>query len=122
MLASSLTPSLSDVPWTALPIPVTRVFSSDNNSSAAAQGRRVIKYACINVPRPWRSAATTTTFAEEGDSSDQDPTPYLFKNQAIKINQTWSSSRGHREQNNDYNTLPTTPTTQASPQPVTNNQ
>jgi len=65
------------------------------NISAAAQGRRVIKYASENDPRPRRSAAKSKNFATEGGSSDNDPTPYLL--QAINNNNPRSSSRGHRE-------------------------
>jgi hypothetical protein len=65
------------------------------NISAAAQGRRVIKYTSKNDPRPRRSAAKSKNFAKEGDSSDNDPTPYLF--QAINNNKPGSSLHDHRE-------------------------
>ena len=78
------------------------------NISAAAQGRRVIKYTSKNDPRPRRSAAKSKNFAKEGDSSDNDPTPYLF--QAINNNNPQSSSRGHREKRASKITCPRTPT------------
>jgi len=75
-----------------------------NNISAAAQGRRVIKYTSKHDPRPRRSAAKSKNFAKEGDSLDRDPTPYLF--QAINNNNPRSSSRGHREKRASINNVP----------------
>ena len=74
------------------------------NISAAVQGRRVIKYTSKNDPRPRRSAAKSKNFATEGDSSDNDPTPYLL--QAINNNNPRSSSRGHREKRASINNVP----------------
>jgi len=78
----------------SLPRCYTATLAVMTNISAAAQGRRVIKYASKNDPRPRRSAAKSKNFAKEGDSLDHDPTPYLFI-QAINKYNPLSSSRSH---------------------------
>jgi len=80
----------------SLPRCYTATLAVMTNISAAAQGRRVIKYASKNDPRPRRSAAKSKNFAKEGDSLDYDPTPYLFI-QAIKNYNPRSLLRGHRK-------------------------